>query len=274
MTGRRVPPEVYAILSSLIEERAGLHYASNDREIFGDKVTARADEAGFESLLDYYYFLRYDDPTGVEMKALVDALVVNETYLFREADQLDVLIDEFIVPRVKAGRRPRIWSAASSTGEEPYGLAMLLAERGGLDQVDIVASDVSERVLARARSGVISQRSVERSPRRALAVKHLEPLSDGWRVPAAIASHIDFRRVNLVEPASWAGLGAFDVILARNVFIYFRDDTVRRVLEQMAALLAGDGALCVGVSESLMRFGSSLVCEERGGVFVYRKEAA
>src|SRR3954462_10757075 len=139
MASLALSPQVFAILSALIEERIGIHYSLTDRDILAEKASTRAVEAGFDSLLDYYYFLRYDDDSARELDALIDALVVNETYFFREFDQLLVLVDEFLVPKVAAGARPRLWSAASSSGEEPLTVAMLLAERGCLEKVEIVA---------------------------------------------------------------------------------------------------------------------------------------
>src|SRR4051794_35312987 len=131
---------IFAILSALVEEHAGLHYALADREIFLERVSPRAIEAGFDSLLDYYYYLRYDPSGPAELDKLVDALVVNETFFFREIDPLRLVVSEFVRPRVAEGRRPRIWSAACSSGEEPLTLAMLLAEADLLSKVDIVAS--------------------------------------------------------------------------------------------------------------------------------------
>src|SRR3954447_8337457 len=113
---------VFAILSALVEERAGLHYGSGDQEIFLEKVAVRAAETGFDSLLDYYYYLRYDPGGEAEIEKLIDALVVNETYFFRELQPLRVLVERFVAPAVRAGHRPRIWSAPCATGEEPLTL--------------------------------------------------------------------------------------------------------------------------------------------------------
>jgi chemotaxis protein methyltransferase CheR len=266
-------PQVFAILSALIEERSGLHYQQDDIDIVGDKLSTRAVEAGFESLLDYYYYLRYDDPSGQELTALIDALVVNETYFFRELDSLTQLVSEFVVPLVAAGRRPRLWSAACSTGEEPLTLAMLLAEKGILDRVEIVASDLSTRVLARAEAGVFGPRSLRQIPPGGLAERWLVQGDGRIRVREEIRRAVEWRRVNLVDRAACAALGTFDMIVCRNVLIYFSDDTARRVLAGLTAALTPGGTLLVGVSESLLRFGTSLSCEERGRVFFYRKEA-
>ena len=144
-------PQVFAILSALLEERLGLHYDLGERELLADRVSPRATELGFDSLLDYYYFLRYDPGGDSELALLVDALVVNETYFFREVAALKVLVTELVPKLIAQGARPRIWCAACSTGEEPLTLAILLDEAGLLDQVTLVASDISARALTQAR---------------------------------------------------------------------------------------------------------------------------
>jgi len=270
MASARISAPLVSILTALVEERVGMHYDTHDAEIFTTKVVARALESGFESLLDYYYFLRYDDTGGREFDALIESLVVGETYFFRELLPLRVLIDERIVKIVASGRRPRIWCAACATGEEPLTLAMLLAERGLLGQVDIVASDISRRSLARAREGTFRGRAL-RATNDDVRSRWFVEKGDALRVSAELIDAIRWCRVNLVEPAAVAALGTFDAILCRNVLIYFGETTVAEVTGRLAAALQPDGVLLVGASESLMRFGTLLRCEERGGAFFYTR---
>lgn len=271
MINLELTPQVFAILSALIEERVGLSYAPSDQVLLGSKVASRASEAGFESLLDYYYFLRYDPDSEREFEALVNALVVNETFFFREFEPLQLAVTQFLLPRVEAGHTPRVWCAACSTGEEPLSLAMLLDRHGILGKVELVATDISTLALERARSGRHGRRSLRQGPAPEFAAKWLECDEDGVRVAAQLRDAIDWRQLNLVDSAAVRALGSFDVILCRNVLIYFRDELVSRVVRSLEESLCCDGALFVGVSESLMRFGSTLVCEERAGVFLYRK---
>ena len=133
-------PQVFAILGALVEERMGLHYDAHELDLFAERVSGRAIERGFESLLDYYYFLRYDPAADAELALLADGLVVNETYFFRELTPLRVLVGEHVPRLLAQGIKPRIWCAACSTGEEPLTLAMLLDEAGILGQVAIVAA--------------------------------------------------------------------------------------------------------------------------------------
>lgn len=134
MTALPLSPQVFVILNDIIEERIGMHYRLDDRDLLADRLTPRAIERGFDSLFDYYRFLRYDPAADEELHALADALVVNETYFFREADQLRALAHEIIPEILERRAAARVWCAACSTGEEPLTMAMLLDQRGLLDK--------------------------------------------------------------------------------------------------------------------------------------------
>jgi len=263
-------PQVFAILSGIIEDRTGLHYDLASSQLLAERLTPRALERGFESLLDYYYFLRYDPGADAEFAQLVEALVVNETYFFREVAALRVIVDVFIPRLLAAGARPRVWCAACSTGEEPYTLAMLLDEAGLLDEVRLLASDISARVLAHAKSARYTRRSLRALPP-GVVDRWLYPADDGMRVAPRIAQAVDFHCINLMDESKLAVLGQFDVVICRNVLIYFRDQTVERVLANLWQRLVPGGHLVVGASESLLRFETPFECEEQRGAFFYRK---
>jgi chemotaxis protein methyltransferase CheR len=269
---RNLSPQIFAILNSLIEEHTGIHYSIEDKELLGDKVAGRAAEAGFTSLLDYYYFLRYDDSDGTELSALIDALVVNETYLFRGLPPLEVMVDE-MVALIGAGRRPRIWSAACSTGEEPLTIAMLLAARGLLDQVELVASDISQRTVGRARAGQLSKRAV-RNGTPAFAAPWLVKTAERVTPDPRLLRSIAFHQINLLDGAAIAALGQFDAIVCRNVFIYFSRAKTRTAVGHLTGALRPGAPLLVDIAESLLQVGTSLLCEEHRGVFIYRKAHA
>lgn len=263
-----ISPQLFALFAGLVEDTAGLHYAPQDRELFASKLVAHAAEQGFDALLDYYYALRYDDPSGAARAKLVETLLVHETYFFRELPAL-VAIADHLAAVAHAHGRARAWSAACATGEEPYTLAMLLDQRGVLDAVEIVATDVSPACLARARSGHHARRALRDGHPDELARRYLETDAHGVSVAPRIRDAVAFRALNLVEDPP-AELGAFDAILCRNVLIYFRDEQIVRVIDRLAARLAPGGLLAVGVSESLQRFGTKLACIERGHSFFYR----
>jgi chemotaxis protein methyltransferase CheR len=273
MSELRLTPQAFAILSALVEETSGLSYTLADKEIFESKVCARALDAGFESVLDYYYFLRYDQGARAELDALIEALVVHETFFFRELQPLRVMVGQFVLPLIKSGGRPRIWCAASSTGEEPLTIAMLLAAEGVLDKVELIASDISARVLARARKGEYSPRTLRRAPIPPFATPFMQVSDQGVSVSASLREAVQWRRLNLTNREHVQSVGKVDVILCRNVLIYFRDEVAHRVVEHLTQQLVPGGVLFVGVSESLMRFGTALHCEEHSGAFTYRKLA-
>jgi chemotaxis protein methyltransferase CheR len=266
-------PQVFAILAPIIEEYSGLHYDAGSRDLLADRLSERAIDLGLESLLDYYYFLRYDAGGPAELRTLVEHLTVHETYFFRETDPLMVLVHSIVPDVLRTQQHVRIWSAACATGGEPYTLAMMLSDAGLLDRAEIVASDLSDRALSKAREGVYSGRSL----RNAKAVKQVctlfEETPRGMRVRDFIRAKIAWHQVNLLDVDAIGGLGTFDVILCRNVLIYFSEDTVSRVAAHLGSALAPRGYLVVGASESLLRFGTMFACEEHGGSFFYRRLA-
>jgi chemotaxis protein methyltransferase CheR len=198
--------------------------------------------------------------------------VINETFFFRELEPLRLIVSEFVVPRVREGKRPRIWSAACSTGEEPLTMAILLAEEGLLSKVEIIASDISARALERARSGRFGRRALRDVPDLGLATRWIsEDPTGGLTVSAALRHAIDWRRVNLCDAASVSSVGPCDVILCRNVLIYFGDETLVGALRNLSQVLRPEGALFVGIAESLLRYGTFFMCEEKNHVFFYRR---
>lgn len=268
-------PQLFAILATLVEERTGLHFRLQDADIFASKVLERMSEAGFESPLDYYYRLRYEaDPT--ELSALVDAVVVGETYFFRELDALRAAIEHVIRPAIAARGGARIWCTACATGEEPLSLAMLLHEETLLERCILRASDVSAKALTRARSGKYGRRSfraIDANPELArVADRWITRTGDTAVVSPTLLARVDYRAANLIDPIGASDASSFDLVLCRNVLIYFSDSTVLRVVGELKRAMRPEGRLLVGTSESLMRFPTGLRCEERRGAFFYAKE--
>ncbi|HEX3769597.1 MAG TPA: protein-glutamate O-methyltransferase CheR [Polyangiaceae bacterium] len=269
-------PQVFAITNALIEEKTGIRHDAAHQASLAGKLSLRAAERGFESLLDYYYCLRYDDDAGAEMKALVETLVVQETYFFREAEALGALIDVVLAEafaRAKAtGGRVRLWSAACATGEEPLTLAMMLDQRRLLERAEIIASDISARGLERARAGIYGGRALRAFPRD-MRDRYTRPAGDERvALEPYLVRHVDWRLINLIEPDEIAAVGVLDAVICRNVLIYFGDEACGRVATSLRQRLTPEGVLLVGASESLLRFGS-FDCEERGGAFFYRTPA-
>ncbi len=284
--GRLAPPgysagvlglsaDAFALLRDLVLERTGLYFDNAKRDMFADKLSELVVERGLGSFLDYYYLLRYDADADRHWLELRDRLAVPETYFWRQPEQIDALV-RHVVPahfgRPDAGPL-RIWSAGCCTGEEPLTIAMALAEAGWLTRapIEIVGSDASPALLARARRGVFRDRSFRSLPS-ALRDRWFEPHDGGWRIDPALLARVEWRTVNLVEGAEVAPLATSPVIFCRNVFIYFSDDAVRRVTGEFYDHMPAPGHLFLGASESLARLGTRFELREVGSAFAYVKE--
>ena len=258
----------FGLFRDLIHERAGLRYREADAPLLASKLEPLAEAAG-GSLLDFYYSLRYDDPDGEATQALIEALVVHESYLFREEAVLTFIVESIVRPRHDRGLRSRIWSAACARGEEPFSLAMRLADAGVLDSTDLLASDISSRALDAAKRGLLSRRALRRAQGRPELARYTVTEGEHTVVTPRIRDSVEFRRINLKDRAHLRGLGPFDAVLLRNALIYFDDQSASEVLENVGGLLDPHGAIFVGISESLLRFGR-FQCDERDGIFFYR----
>jgi len=263
-----------ALLRDLVFERTGLYFDDAKLDLFGGKIAPLVEERGFNSLLDYYYLLKYDADSAGEWDNVVDTLTVRETYFWREMDQIHGFADEVLPHLTKLGRGGpiRIWSAACATGEEPLTIAMRLNEDCWFEraQIEIYASDASSAALQRARQGVYGGRSFRALPPH-LKEKYFAPEGKNWRVSPAVHERIKWSRANLIDPEAVAPLAGVPVIFCRNVFIYFSADAVRRVVDSFARRMDVPGFLFVGAAESLLKVTDQYELEEVGNAFVYVK---
>ncbi len=266
----------FSILRSLIHERTGLFYENSKRDMLADKLSPLVIERGFNSFLDYYYLLKYDPAADEEWERVMDALSVQETYFWREMDQVHALVN-VLVPELVShypGRPLRIWSAACATGEEPLTIAMALNEAGWFDRapIQIYASDASPSAIANARRGVYRQRSFRNLPAD-LHAKYFTRVENGWEVTPEIHRQITWATANLISEADVAPLATAPVIFCRNVFIYFSDDAIRKTLQLFTRYMSTPGYLFVGAAESLLKLTTDFDLQEIGGAFVYVKTA-
>lgn len=274
--GLRIPERTLELLRDLIASHAGIHYDEARLELMRDRLVPLAIEHGFDSLLDYYYLLKYDTENGADWRRVLDALSVQETYFWREADHFTALVST-IVPRLLARKRTiRIWSIPCATGEEPLSIAIALTEAGCFDaaRIEIHASDASEAALARARARVYGKRSFRQLPdalRDRYFRRHAE--KDEWTVVPELFDRItSWSRVNIVDAAETAAFASADVIFCRNLFIYFTPACVREVAQMFARAMPSPGYLCIGAAESLLRAGVGFDLQELGGAYVYVKQ--
>ena len=239
----------FSAIRELIFAVAGIAMTEETEELVKARLAKRLRElkiAGYEEYLDRIQTDR------VELSNMVDVLTTNKTSFFREPQHFDYLVEE-VFPSWKAARAPRrIWSAGCSSGEEPYTLGMLLREHLPQLDVRILATDLSTRVLARAKAARYAAATVEDIPQR-LRTRYLHRVADGGQVSYDISPEVtalvSFARLNLM--GDWPMRGQFDLILCRNVMIYFNDDTRTTLGRRFAEHLAPDGALMIGHAESL-----------------------
>lgn len=194
-----------------------------------------------------------DEPLA---RDVTEAMTTNESFFFRDKTPFDhferVMLPALLPSRAQT-RRLRIWCAAASTGQEPYSLAMILKEKAALVRdwrIDIVATDLSSEVLARAKTGLYSQFEVQRGLPIQLLVKYFAKERDQWRIKDDVRAMVQYQSFNLLD--GYVGLGTFDIIYCRNVLIYFDEATKRNILERMAQLLPHDGYLLLGAAETVV----------------------
>ena len=267
---------VTTIIRDLLHERLGLSYEPSQYEQIGDRLAPLVVARGLNSFMDYYYLLKYaEDP--VEWGRVMDALAIQETYFWREIDQVRAAVDQVIphLARQREGRPIKIWSVPCATGEEPLTIAMMLNELGWFDRVpiEIAGSDASPAAVAKAREGRYGQRAFRNLPP-ALREKYFTVSGDRSIVDPGLQARVSYDVVNLMDTAAVTSHAAVPLIFCRNVFIYFSDQSIRRAVDIFARSMPEPAFLCLGASESLLRLATRFELQEIGGAFIYVKNQA
>jgi chemotaxis protein methyltransferase CheR len=247
-------------LRECIYRRTGIQFADNKRYFVDKRVTAMMTEHGTRDFATYFAALRTGDETVIQK--LVNELTVNETYFLREDYQFNALIHS-VLPQVMSdrgddvrhGEPVRILSLPSSTGEEPYSIAIRLLEEWppiATVNVSIAAADIDTRVLAAARRGLYGSRSVQRIPAPLLR-KYFRASGDEYQISKDLRDAVDFRKVNLCDTPAMQRYRDYDVIFCRNLLIYFDEVSCRLAAENLFGALRPGGFLFLGHSESMSR---------------------
>ena len=247
-------PGDYEFLRKFLKERSGLDLSADKQYLVESRLVPLARKASLTGIPDLVQKIRSGD--GRLATEVVEAMTTNETFFFRDKIPFDHLRDTILpgLIQARAARKSlRIWSAASSTGQEPYSIAMCVKEMGAALagwRVEIVATDLSQDVLEKSKAGVYSQFEVQRGLPIQHLVKYFKQSGEIWQLNADLRSMVQFRQLNLLQ--DFAYLGTFDVIFCRNVLIYFDQDTKATIFERMARLLEADGTLLLGAAESVV----------------------
>jgi chemotaxis protein methyltransferase CheR len=247
-----ITPSEFESFRRLIYDHAGIFLAPEKKVMVASRLAKRLDHHGLNNYGDYFRLATAPDQAH-EFQTLVNILTTNETYFFREPKHFEFFREKIL--KSWRGEDFRLWSAASSTGEEAYSLAMVMAEELGMRRWQIFGSDLSTRVLDTARQGVYLMDRLEHLDPNLMTkycLKGVRAQEGFFRIDERLRSHVKFQQVNLMQPLP-AGLGKFDVIFLRNVLIYFDQETKKQVVERIATALKPGGYFFVSHSESLHR---------------------
>jgi len=247
--------QVFDFYTSLIEREAGIHLGSDKAYLLEGRLSPIARKYNLADIEALSRKLAMPDGRSIKTE-VIDALTTNESFFFRDVkpfDQFrDIILPEILI-RNAGSKKFRIWSAACSSGQEAYSLAMLLKEQAGRLagwQYEIVGTDLSREMVARAKSGVFSQFEVQRGLPVQLLVKYFKRDGLNWALDPAVCGMVGFREHNLLSDSRV--LGKFDAVFCRNVLIYFEPPTKRSVLTQIARATVPNGALFLGSAETAL----------------------
>lgn len=273
----KMSDEEFPLLRDLIYNYSGLFFSEDNRYLFERRLSPRLAHRQLLTFHDYYYYLRYDVSRDQELSDIMDILTTNETYFFRESFQLKAFTDEIVPEIAKAKAKQcdktiRIWSAGCSTGEEPYTIAMLLLDKPELAglKIEIIGTDISQRVLHHARKGMYGNSSF-RVTEPHYKSRFFHELDGGYKVGDQIRELVTFSRLNLYDSSRYLFLGKMDIIFCRNVIIYFDMLAKKRVIESFYNTLNPGGFLLLGHSESLMNITTAFRLRHFKNDMVYEK---
>jgi chemotaxis protein methyltransferase CheR len=283
MPGERAPvaefppltEEEFRRLCEFLYRRTGMVFTEAKRYYVERRVIERMQVTDSGSFAAYFARLRAD--AGNEIEPFVNAFTVNETYFYREDHQLKCLTGDLLGERIRKKRQGagiRIWCVPCSTGEEPYSIAIWLLENWPLvDQyeIEIIGSDIDTQALKASQEGVFGRRALMRLPEE-LVAKYFTALGgERWRILDDLRQSVQFSSVNLIDQAQMRAQGRFDVILCRNVLIYFDDASRRIAAENLFENLLPGGFICLGHTESMSRISPLFGVRRFADAIVYQR---
>ncbi len=268
----------YIKIRDFIYKHSGLHFEEKKIYFVKKRLSIRMKALAIESPKEYLWLLKYGDPDGKELQELINLLTTNETYFFREFDQLAVFaencLQEVCASKEEKGNKTlRIWSAGCSTGEEPYTISIILLEM--LDRyhswdIEILATDIDTKVLKKAREGIYSRRAVKDVPEEYLE-KYFIKNDDNYRVKSIVKRPVRFRHLNLIDEKKMRLIKGIDFLFCRNVLIYFDETTRISVVSNFYDSLNVGGYIFLGHSESMSRISTAFALRRKNGFIVYQK---
>lgn len=280
MTLARISTDEYEDFRRFLEDACGILLGANKHYLVQSRLGRVVREAGLASLGELVGCLRRERSGGALREQVVEAMTTNETFWFRDRHPFRIFSEQILPGYVERKQRSlRVWSAACSTGQEPYSISMttqdyLAANPGRAIDVQVVATDISPAVLAEAEAGYYDAMAVSRGlpedVRRRYFEKDKAHWEERWQVCAEIRRRVRFTRGNLL--ADYAALGGFDVIFCRNVLIYFSSQSKQDIIRRMADILNPGGYLFLGASEAITQYSDAFEMVRCNPGVVYRKK--
>lgn len=242
--------QTFRQIRDLIYEKSGIYIGDSKKYLIENRLSKRIEDRRLKSFEEYLSLLKNSEE---ELARLFDAITTNETYFFRENQQIDVLVNNLVpmITEAKGSKDIRIWSAACSTGEEPYTIAMVLLERMPGLKFEILASDISENVLSSARRAIYTSYSVRNVPPTLLNKYFSRNGQATYELSPSLKKFVNFTNINLIDEKRMRSVKGMDVIFCRNVLIYFDDRAKQKVVSFLYDSLRPGGYLFIGTSESL-----------------------
>ena len=270
--------EDFVMFRDFIHEKTGIYFADNKMYLVKNRLANRMAQLGVRTYKDYFYMVKYD--TGMnEFNALVNLLTTNETSFFRNLPQLQAFSDE-VLPLViknkneKNNKNIRIWSAGCSTGEEPYTISMIIADKlydHYKYNIEIIASDIAESVLQAARKGIYHELSLRTTPQPYID-KYFTKKGNIFHLNDGIKKPVKFSQINLLDQPKMMLVKEIDIIFCRNVTIYFSDEAKRKVVKSFYSSLVKEGYYFIGHAESLHGISKAFKLVYLKNGLVYQKE--
>ena len=271
-----LPIDVFRLIRDFISDTCGLYFDDNMHYKLEDRLNRRLKRNHMKDFREYYRFLRYSEERNDELQEIMDILTVNETYFFGEQEQL-AAFSKKILPELKERNKDKkkinIWSAGCSTGEEPYTIAMLIIEDGGFNgwEINILGTDISERVLKAAREGGYKKNSFRTTNLYFINTYFQKQLNEDQKISDKVKKLVTFSRLNLFDILKIKLIGEIDVIFCRNVLIYFNRDARKDVIENFHETLVEGGYLLLGHAESLINISTAFRLQYIENDIVYQK---
>jgi len=275
MTNISISNEDFEKFREYFYRKTGIQFEPSKRYFVDKRLVERIEETGNENFRAYFMLLRFQ-ASGEELQQLTNLMTVNETYFFREEYQFKCLVNS-ILPDITARKIDnspvRIWVIPSSSGEEPYSIAIYLleywAEINKWD-IEIISSDIDTKMLVHARKGLYSARSLQQLPAKLLQ-RYFKRMTDSFQINDDLLQSVEFTRVNLSELADTRAYRNFDVIFCRNLLIYFDDISRKKAAETFYDAMKPGGYICLGHSESMSRMSSLYKVRKFPEAMVYQK---